>query len=195
MILYEYLAIIIILLCLFMIIRYAVIMKKRISEVTKQLSELINKIFVLTSNRMFMIKSGYNFVSVFEKIYKKYKPYQVLVYSFLWNDTIKNFKINNIIRIKEGDDIFNILKEYQQIPISGIPFLNNMIINKDKYINKKISDNKGICKICDVNDNHIFLRLENGLPIFMCIISYKDSKKFEDCDILDVLNSIEKISY
>ena len=156
-----------------------------------KLNDIVNKMTKLCSSKIEMIKNSYHLVSNFENLYKKYEPHCILVNSFVWCESIKNFKTNNILRIKDSIDPFDVLKDYQNIPVSDLAELNKMIVNDDKWlcIDGSFYMNQNIKK------SYIFLKRENNRPIFTCVLSFEDEKILSTTEIEDILSIIEKITF
>jgi len=174
---------------LIVILGFVYLLRKKMINADIKLNNIVNKMTKLCSYKIDIIKNGYNFIFNFESLYKKYQPYCILVNSFIWNKSINNFKMNNILRIKDDIDPFDVLKDHQNIPISDVTELTKMIVNGDDWV---CFDNSGFYYRQNIKKNYIFLKKEYNKPIFTCVLSFEDDRNLSKDDIEDILNIIKK---
>lgn len=189
------------------VLYYLNFFRKRAVNTDSKLSNIESLINRMCHNRVQSIEIGYKFVNEFQKLYENYKPYHVLVNSFNWCESIKNYKMNNILRIKDDVDPFEIIPEYKNLPLSDINCLNTMITKGLSYsyveYTEDISNTKGETIIRDkiynnqIKCSYMFFRYDNynNVPIFVCILSYQDFVQIPDEELFEISNRIQKIIF
>lgn len=177
-----------------LIYNYSVKFKRRIKQSHDKLDNISKLINSVCLNKLDYIKSGYNFVNFFQKLYNQYKPCYIAINALNWCDKIGNFKLNNIIKIEEDGDPFEVIESLQDYPISDNCWLNEMLANRDKYRYIDFSQDL-IYKpaVADIKCAYAFFKYQEKLPVFVCVISYTNIVKLSEDEMLKIYKEIENI--
>jgi peroxiredoxin family protein len=171
----------------------------RFASVDEKLDEIINTIDDMSKAKIYKIRSACDFYKTFNTIYKKYSPEHILINSFTWHDSIKNFKINNVLKINSLAD-FEILEDIQNIPISDTCFVNDMIAKRQecfyiKYDKNNIKEQFAyeLIKKDQIVCSYVFIVYNVNVPVMMCVVSYDEIKILSEDRINEVLEDINGI--